>query len=176
MVELGIAAWIVEFLRQTKGFSITHSSLYLTLFFGFVMLGRLLGSFVVDRIGYLRSMVWAIIGATICIAVGVFGPPALAIVLSCAGLFLSIIFPTTVAAVSQLHAENTGTILGLLFTCAGVGGALGPWTIGIVSDLIGINLGFALSIGYGLVVLMALLVLLRMTSRQALADTSTCQA
>ena len=55
--ELGIAAWLVEFLQQTKAFTVARSSLYLSLFFGGLMLGRLLGSFVIERIGYLRTII-----------------------------------------------------------------------------------------------------------------------
>ena len=42
--EIGIAAWIVEFLQQVKGFDIGTSSLYLSLFFAAVMVGRFVGS------------------------------------------------------------------------------------------------------------------------------------
>jgi fucose permease len=60
------------------------------------------------------------------------------------GLFFSIIFPTVTAAVSDLHTENVGAILGLLFTFGGIGGMLGPWTIGIFSDWLGIQAGFGM--------------------------------
>jgi fucose permease len=59
-------------------------------------------------------------------------------------LFFSIIFPTATAAVSDLHQENMGTILGLLFTFAGVGGMLGPWIVGVSSDWVGIQMGFGM--------------------------------
>jgi fucose permease len=41
-----------------------------------------------------------------------------------------------------------GTILGLLFTFAGVGGMFGPWLVGIISDWIGIQLGFGMILIY----------------------------
>ncbi len=160
--ELGIAAWMVEFLQQTKAFSVRRSSLYLSLFFGGIMLGRLLGSFVVERIGYLRVMLFAIMAAMLCLITGIFGPPELAIFLPVSGVFFSIIFPTTTAAASKLHQENTGTILGLLFAFGGLGGALGPWAIGVASDWTGIQWGFALAISYCLVAVIALVALRRL--------------
>jgi fucose permease len=141
-VEIGIGAWVVEFLQQAKAQSVMMSSLYLSLFFGGVTAGRFIGSFLVERVGYLPSMLYASFAAMGCVAVGTFGPAGLSFFLPLAGLFLSIIFPTATAAVSDLHRENVGTVLGLLFTFAGVGGMVGPWLVGILSDWIGIQLGF----------------------------------
>ena len=159
--EIGIAAWIVEFLQQVKGFDIGMSSLYLSLFFAAVMVGRFVGSFFVERIGYLLVMLGATLAATVCLAIGIFGPPALAFFVPLTGLFFSILFPTTTAAVSALHVENLGAILGVLFTFGGLGGALGPWLIGAAGDLVGIELGFALNLVYCVLMLVALLVLRR---------------
>ena len=159
--EIGIAAWIVEFLQQVKGFDIGTSSLYLSLFFAAVMVGRFVGSFFVERIGYLLVMLGATLAALVCLAIGIFGPPALAFFVPLTGLFFSILFPTTTAAVSALHVENLGAILGVLFAFGGLGGALGPWLIGAAGDLVGIELGFALNLVYCVLMLVALLVLRR---------------
>ena len=141
-IEIGIGAWVVEFLQKAKAQSVMMSSLYLSLFFGAVTAGRFIGSFLVERIGYLQSMLYASLAAMGCVALGTFAPAGLSCFLPLTGLFLSIIFPTATAAVSDLHQENVGTILGLLFTFAGVGGMLGPWLVGILSDWMGIQLGF----------------------------------
>ena len=148
--EIGVAAWLVEFLQQTTSQTLVTSTLYLSLFFGAVTAGRFVGSFLVERFGYRKSLLWASLGSVACSAIGIFGPPALVFFLPLTGLFYSIIFPTSTAAVSDLHKENVGTILGLLFTFAGVGGMLGPWTIGIVSDQVGIEAGFGLIVIFGI--------------------------
>ena len=160
--EIGIAAWIVEFLQQVKGFSISTSSLYLSLFFAAIMVGRFAGSFVVERIGYLRVMLAAALAATGCLIAGIFGPDQFAFFLPLTGLFFSIMFPTTTAAVSALHVENLGAILGVLFTFGGLGGALGPWAIGAAGDLVGIEMAFALNIAFCVMMLISLLALRRL--------------
>ncbi|MBX3013674.1 MAG: MFS transporter [Caldilineaceae bacterium] len=159
--ELGIAAWIVEYLIQSKGIVQTTAAYYLSVFFAFVMVGRLVGSVLVERIGYLRSILFAAIGALVCILLALLGPPALAFALPVSGLFCSIIFPTITAAVSRLHTQNTGTILGLLFTAGGIGGTLGPAAIGVVSDALGIQWGFGLNALFCTGAIMAIGVLLR---------------
>ncbi len=159
--EIGIAAWIVEYLIQAKGIAQATAALYLSAFFGMIMIGRLVGSLLVDRIGYLRAIILAMIGAFVAILIAIVAPPALAFCLPLSGLFLSIIFPTMTAAVSRLHPHNTGTILGLLFTAAGLGGSLGPWSIGLASNAWGIGWGFALTLLFCVGVIGTLALLIR---------------
>ncbi|MBX3052216.1 MAG: MFS transporter [Caldilineaceae bacterium] len=153
--ELGIGAWIVEFLQRSKGFSLTGATGFLSLFFGMVMAGRVVGSFVVERLGYVRSVLGAATGGLICVLIGIFGPPALAVFVPLCGLFFSIIFPTITAVVSVVNKEKTNTILGLLFAAGGVGGALGPWAIGLASNSLGIQWGFSLVAVYCLLAIAA---------------------
>ena len=142
--EIGLASWLVEFLQQAKSQSVTLSTLFLSLFFGAITAGRFVGSFFVERVGYHKSVLIASAASVICVTIGTFAPPALAFLIPLTGLFFSITFPTITAAVSDLHQENIGTILGLLFTFGGIGGMLGPWTIGVFSDRLGIQTGFGM--------------------------------
>lgn len=144
--EIGMASYLVAFLQQVRHFSVTASSQALALFFGMLMLGRLLGGFVVHRIGYLRSILLAALAAAICLLVGLFGPPSLSLALPMTGLFFSIIFPTITAAVSDAHPENINTILGVLYTFAGLGALLGPWLVAQCSDLLGLTTGFSVNL------------------------------
>ena len=158
--ELGVASWIVEFLQTQKGLAVGFSTQMLSLYFGLMMAGRFAGSFFVERVGYLKVMLFASLGAFVSIAIGIFGPSALFFFIPISGLFLSIIFPTITAAVSDQHTENQGSILGLLFTFAGLGGMLGPWLIGVASDLIGLQLGFGMCLVFCALMIGALLILL----------------
>ena len=166
-IELGIGSWIVEFLQKDRGQSVTQSTQALSLFFGLIMLGRFVGSFFVERLGYLKSILVMSLGASACVAIGLFGPPQLAFFLPGSGFFLSIIFPTITAAVSDAHKENMNSILGLLFTFAGLGGVLGPWLIGIVSNLTSLRVGFSMNLGFGLLTALAAFALLRLRPKTA---------
>lgn len=165
--ELGIASWIVEYLQTGKGLEVGLSTQMLSVYFGLMMVGRFLGSFFVERVGYLKVMLMASLAAVACIALGVFGPLEMFFFLPLSGLFLSIIFPTVTAAVSDQHTENQGAILGLLFTFAGVGGMVGPWVIGAASDLFGLQLGFGTSLLFAGLMSAALLVLLMREPKRA---------
>lgn len=165
--EIGIASWVVEFLQKVHGQSVAQSTQALSLFFGLIMLGRFVGSFLIEKLGYLRSTLAAALAASACVALGLFGPPQLSLLLPASGFFLSIIFPTITAAASGAQQENMNTILGLLFTFAGLGGIAGPWLVGIASDLGGLQLGFSLNLVFGLLMVVVILVLLRMREGSA---------
>ena len=164
--EIGLASWLVEFLQQVKGQSVAISSAFLSLFFGGVMVGRFVGSLLVERVGYLKSMLIVSIAACACLTLGILGPPAAIVFLPLTGLFFSIIFPTATAAVSDLQRENVGTALGLFFAFGGVGGMLGPWLIGVFSDWLGITAGFSLVLVYGVMTLGTLVMLMLMKNEQ----------
>jgi len=142
--EVGVGAWLVEFLQKVKAQSVVQSSAFLSIFFASATVGRFFGSFIVDHIGYLKSMLLASLASILFIAIGSFGPSALAIFIPLSGLFFSIIFPTATAAVSDLHEENMGAILGILFMFGGLGAMLGSSSIGVASDLLGIARGFGM--------------------------------
>ena len=91
------------------------------------------------------------------------GRESLGLVTSLAGFFLSIVFPTLTAAVSDLHKDNQASILGLLFTFAGVGGMLGPWLIGLAGDALGLDLGFGINLVYCVLFIAVILVLIKET-------------
>jgi len=159
--EIGIASWLVTFLQQARAADVAASNQALSLFFAMLMLGRFLGGFVVHRIGYLRSILVAALGATACLVIGLFGPTSLAFFLPITGFFFSIIFPTITAAASDLRTENINTVLGVLFTFAGLGGMIGPWLIAWGSDIFGLQAGFAINIVLSGLLLVSIFLLMK---------------
>jgi fucose permease len=158
-VELSVAAWLMEFLQQERGMSVAASSFCLSSFFTLLMLGRLLGAFVVERVDYTLAVFVALVATSFCLLGGIFGSDALVFLLPLSGLSMSIVFPTVTAAVTRLHVSKTGTILGILFACGGAGGALGPWVVGFVSETAGLTVGLASSLAFALIAVIALLCL-----------------
>jgi len=159
--EIGIASWLVIFLQEIQNIPVAASNQSLSLFFAMMMIGRLIGSFFVRRVGYLRSILFMSSGGTLCIAAGLFGTPEMSFLLPVSGFFLSITFPTLTAAVADQHTENTNTILGVLFTFAGLGGVIGPWLTAWGSDLFGLQAGFGIIIGFMLILIFSVLMLIK---------------
>ncbi len=150
--ETGILVWLVEFLQRARGQSIALSSSFLSLYFIFIIAGRLAGSVVVDRLGYPRMLVIAGAGAMTCLGLGTFGPPALVWLLPLSGFFLAAYAPTLAAAVSAASPHNSGTALGVMFAIASLGGILGAWSAGFVAEAMtgGIQSGFGMQAVYAL--------------------------
>ncbi len=159
--EIGLTSWLVTFLQQMRDAAVTSSTQSLSLFFATLTIGRLIGGFFVHRVGYLRSVFFASIGGVICISIGLFGPDQFSFFLPMTGLFFSIIFPTITAAASDLYHENINTILGVLFTFAGIGGLIGPWLVGWGSDLFGLQIGFIIILIFTILLSISTLLLMK---------------
>jgi MFS transporter, FHS family, glucose/mannose:H+ symporter len=157
--EIGIASWLVIYLQEIRGISVAASNQSLALFFAMLMFGRFLGSFFVQRLGYLRSVLIAAFLAIVSLSIGTF--TSLAFFLPLTGFFFSIIFPTITAAVSDTHHENVNTLLGLLFTFAGLGGVFGPWLAAWGSEFFGLQIGFTVNLILASMTFLFLLILFR---------------
>jgi fucose permease len=149
-VEVGIGTWLIEYVTRARGLSADTGSSYLSLYYGSIMTGRFAGSLVVERIGRGRLLRLASLAALLCIAAGALGPGRAILLLPLSGLFFSVIFPTATACVSAIGTENPGAVFGVLFAFVGIGGMCGPWLIGLVNDLLGVEWGIGLAIGFGL--------------------------
>lgn len=141
-IEIGYAVWLSEFLQKARGLSSESGIMLLSAFFFCLMAGRLIGSFIVERLGYLRLLLIAAAGAFICLSMGTFGSGNFYLLLPVTGFFLSIIFPTTTAVASSRIGASGYIQMSIFFTFAGLGGMVGSWAIGVFSDLSNIVIGF----------------------------------
>lgn len=157
--EIGIASWLVAYLQDIRHVSVLESNQALSLFFGLIMVGRFIGGFFVHKFGYARSILYAGIGGVLALSIGFF--TNLNILFAASGFFFSIIYPTITAAVSDEAKENTNTILGTLFTSAGIGSLIGPWVIGLASTAFGLQIGFGINLIFVLLFVIAMSLLQR---------------
>jgi MFS transporter, FHS family, glucose/mannose:H+ symporter len=157
--EIGLASWIVEYLYKIKGQPLFYSSISLSIYFGLITGGRILGSVIVDKIGHLPILFWAASGAILSLALGIYGPSQLGFFLPVTGFFFSIIFPTITASFTNIQKPNIEKYLGFLFTFAGIGGMIGPWLIGVLGDLLRLSNSISMLIVYSLLMMIALLIL-----------------
>ncbi|MDA3940309.1 MAG: MFS transporter [Spirochaetia bacterium] len=140
--EIGISSWIVDYLYKVKNFSLKSASIMLTLFWAFMMLGRLIASLIVDRIGYIKSLIITVCLALISFGVGVLPGKYSSYLLPLTGLFFAMIFPTAIAVAAKIFPKNKARALSFLFFFAGLGGLIGPWIVGYAANWFGIAIGF----------------------------------
>lgn len=170
--EMGVATWMMDFLQQFRHISVMESSMYLSVHFAGIAVGRLLGSLFVDRLGHLQSLLLFSALSAACIAIGSFGPASVSIVLAFTGFGYSIIFPTATAVVSAAPSPHPGTKLGLFYGAGGLGGAVGPWAAGLFNDLMGQKAGMAVNLCFCLILLVCIAVYLKNQSLRSLDGSS----
>jgi len=71
------------------------------------------------------------------------------------GLSYGPIFPTTLAIAGDRYAQRAGTVFGLLFSIALIGGMIFPWAVGQVSQRVSVRAGMIVP-GLGAVVIVGL--------------------
>jgi len=140
--EIATGMWFVTFMNKTYGYNEAKSSFYLSLFFGIFTIGRLLGGFVVEKTGYLNTVMISLIIALVLFSLGIFIGEKGMIIISISGLFFAIGFPTIVLSIRKVFKENSDYITGAVITFASAVNMIMNFFMGKLNDLIGNQLAF----------------------------------
>ncbi|WP_164470895.1 MFS transporter [Vaginisenegalia massiliensis] len=137
--ETGLGNWLVDYLKVTQKMGENQGSQYIATFFMLLALGRLMGGWVVDRLGKLRSIIGGSIIGSVLIVVGILlkGPGYYCV--SLAGLFYSIVFPTSVLMISQVFKHRVSYMTSKILTLTFAGSMILNQLVGWVTDQLGFN-------------------------------------
>jgi MFS transporter, FHS family, glucose/mannose:H+ symporter len=140
--EASIGGWTSTYVGEA-GFPARTATFILAGYWASLMAGRLLGARILKSVGkehlVLASGAGALVGAAVLLTnrsavMLIFG--VLIIGLSYAG-----VFPTVLAIAGDTYTKLAGTVFGLLFAIALIGGMLFPWLVGQISENFGIRFG-----------------------------------
>jgi len=140
--EASIGGWTSTYVGEA-GFPARTATFILAGYWASLMAGRLLGARILKSVGkehlVLASGAGALVGAAVLLtnrsaAMLIFG--VLIIGLSYAG-----VFPTVLAIAGDTYTKLSGTVFGLLFAIALIGGMSFPWLVGQISENFGIRFG-----------------------------------
>lgn len=159
--EVSLATWLVSFLKEMRDIPAASGTTWLAAYFAGIMIGRFIGSFIVEQLGYIRMMIIVGILSIITVALGVFGPRSMTFMLPLTGLFYAIVLPTATAVLSTIIKTNIGVILGLFFCFVGLGGMAGPWLQGVLNDYIGVKLGMLTPAMFSVLMLVCLFLIVK---------------
>lgn len=140
LAEQGTGRWLPTFIKSSYN-NINESKIasYVSMFFLLLTIGRLIGGFIVEKIGSMRAVKsFSLIGSLIFI-IGLFLGESGLYIISIAGFFFSIMFPTVVVIVSNTFKRSTAYITGIIIALASVVNMIINLLLGVVSDLIGIK-------------------------------------
>lgn len=135
--EINTGVWFVNFMHDTYNFSVNKCSSYASLFFGTFALGRLLGGFVAEKFGYIKTILASVFIAFILYILGILLREKGVIIIACSGMFFAIVFPTVIVTISKVFKKNTSFIIGLVTMVSSATSMLVNILIGSLSDLLG---------------------------------------
>lgn len=142
--ELGTGSWLINYIKNVYGYNEAASATYLSIFFGMLTIGRLLGGAVVEKFGYINTMLKSLVMAFIIYTLALFMGEKGLILISISGLFFSIIFPTTVLTISKVFSRKVSAITGTVVTAASAINMVVSVVMGKLNDTIGYRYAFYL--------------------------------
>ena len=140
--EASIGGWTSTYVAET-GLGPRTATLILAGYWAALMLGRLFVARILQFVGkrqlVLASGVGALAGAAILLMSRLEGMLVAGVLLI--GLSYAGVFPTVLAIAGDTYRKMTGTVFGLLFAIALVGGMSFPWAVGQLSQGLGLRYG-----------------------------------
>jgi len=165
--EASVGGWTSTYVNGA-GYSPRAATLALAAYWGALMLGRILAARMLHTFAKSSLVAWSaiisLIGCAILLTAHWFWSFMLGTALI--GLSYAPIFPTTLAIAGDHYSERAGTVFGLLFSVALIGGMLLPWAVGQVSQQFGLRLGMLVP-GLGAVGITVLAIVFMLRERLA---------
>jgi MFS transporter, FHS family, glucose/mannose:H+ symporter len=140
--EACIGGWTSTFVN-TIGYSARTATLVLASYWGALMVSRMLAARVLQGIGKSPLVLMVALTSTLGCAALLATRSLFLLVAGTVliGLSYGPIFPTTLAIAGDRYSQRAGTVFGLLFSIALIGGMLLPWSVGQVSERVSVRAG-----------------------------------
>jgi fucose permease len=140
--EVATTSWLVNYIKDNYKYDSSKSAFYSVMFLVIFSIGRLVGGFVVEKLGSLKTIMGSLIIAVSLFTLGlVIGEKGL-IVISISGFFFAITFPTLVLTISKVFKQNTSYITGVIVTLTSSVNMILNLVIGKLNDKIGTYFAF----------------------------------
>lgn len=170
--EACIAGWTSTYV-DAAGYSARVATLVLAAYWAALMLSRILAAGLLRGIGksqlVLSTAFVSLVGCAVLLSarslIQLFAGTALI------GLSYGPIFPTTLAIAGDRYPQRAGTVFGLLFSIALVGGMTFPWAVGQVSQGVGVRAGMIVP-GLGAVGIVGLSLAVFLGGRESIAQSN----
>lgn len=166
-MENGIGIWAAEFSKRLANGITDLTTLAPTFFYGGLTLGRACAPLALHRVKertlVLGALALAVAGNTLLIV-----SPGLYVAIAAvfvAGLGCASIYPIYIAWLARWYGARAKKIGGILFALASLGGSLGPWLVGSVSQFSGsLRIGLLVPLFSALIMISLVQLLRRQTA------------
>ncbi len=133
--EMGVSGWLVNYLEKAHNFTMEKSSLVLSAFFFCFMTARLVFGPIIDKIGFVKSILIASMFSATTIIIGVIMGSSGIVLLILSGFGVAIIYPTVMALIAKIYPESIDIVMTFILTIMGISIVVGNFLIGAVTDL-----------------------------------------
>lgn len=133
--ELAIGSWLVNYLEKAYGWESSTAAGMLSVFFFFFMLARLVLGPVIDKIGFIRSLIILPVCSGICSIGGILIGPSGAILFALAGIGIAPIYPTVMALLAKRYPHGADMAITFTVTMMGIASVIGNFLVGGITDL-----------------------------------------
>ncbi|MGM0380142.1 MAG: MFS transporter [Bacillota bacterium] len=140
--EIQTGNWFMNLLRDHYEFKPNVAVKYTTVFFATFTIGRFLGGLVTEKLGYFKSIIYSLFFAIILNILGMLLKEKGLYIIASGGIFLSIIYPTTVVIMGKVFKKNSSRAIALMSTFVAVFVLSSGLLIGFLNDYIGQYLSF----------------------------------
>jgi fucose permease len=167
VIEMGTTNWGSLYFQDVYGFDPrTRGAGFVSGFFMLFTISRLGAGFLVEKIGYMRSLIGAT-GMVILIFILGFSLGAQGIwILPALGFFIAIMWPTTMAVSIGFFGPDAAVMSSAIIVLGGAINALLQFVIGLTNRYLGPAWGYRSCVVYALLLLGALLFLQRRMGRK----------
>ena len=167
VVEFGAANWGGLYLRDVLGMDVaTAGANFVMAFYILFTAGRLLGGFVIERAGYLRSMFAMAAVTAVILAVGFLLGRSGVWVLPLSGLFIAGMWPTVMALAMRVFGPDAPVAASAVITLSGAVNGVFQFLTGVMNEHLGAGVGYPMGIVYALVICGLLVLIKRRTRTQ----------
>jgi len=165
--EACIAGWTSTYANAT-GYSPRLATLVLAAYWGALMLSRILAMRILRGVAKSHLVLGAALLSLGGSAVLLSARSLILLFVGTAfiGLSYGPVFPTTLAMAGDRYTQRAGTVFGLLFSIALIGGMMFPWTVGQISQAAGVRSGMVVP-GLGAIGIVGLCTALAFGERKA---------
>jgi fucose permease len=160
VIEFGAANWGGLYLKDVYGLDprVVGAS-FVSTFYILFTLARLFGGLLIERVGYIRSMYFALAGAIVLFFAGFSLGREGIWVLPFTGLFIGIMWPTLMAIAIKTFGQDTPTVSAVIITVSGAVNGIFQYIIGLTNQYVGEAWGYRSCLLYAVVALFLLYLL-----------------
>jgi len=165
-VEASTPNWAGLYFQDVYDLSAeTRGAVFISTYFIFFTVSRLISGFIIEKIGYMRCLFIAVFAAIVILVVGfIYGAKGIN-VLPVLGFFVATFWPTLLAAAMVYFREDSAVMTSAIIAIAGALNSGFQYLVGLTNRFIGPAWGYRSAALYAVLVIAALLFLVRLQKR-----------